>query len=54
MVFADESKFNLYSPDGDKKVRKRPGSRLQDHHIIRLIKFGGGNIMYGKLYVVIA
>ena len=45
VMFTDESKFNLYGPDGNKRVWRRPGSTLQDHHIRKVIKFGGGNMM---------
>lgn len=45
VMFTDESKFNLYGPDGNKRVWRRPGSKLLDHHVRKVIKFGGGNMM---------
>jgi transposase len=45
VMFTDESKFNLYGSDGNKRVWKRPGSVLQDHHVRKVVKFGGGSVM---------
>ena len=45
VIFSDESKYNLYGPDGHKKVWRRPGSLLLDHHIRKVVKFGGGSVM---------
>jgi transposase len=45
VIFTDESKFNLYAPDGYKKVWRLPGIQLEDHHVSPQVKFGGGHIM---------
>jgi len=45
VIFTDESKYNLYGPDGNKRVWRYPGSLLQDHHIRPVVKFGGGSVM---------
>lgn len=45
VVFTDESKFNLFGPDGNKRVWRFPGSMVQDHHVQQVVKFGGGSVM---------
>ena len=45
VMFTDESKFNLYGPDGNKRAWRRPGSVLLDHHIRKMVKYGGGSMM---------
>lgn len=45
VIFTDESKFNLYGPDGTKRCWRRPGSLLRDHHVRKVVKFGGGSVM---------
>lgn len=42
VMFTDESKFNLYAPDGYHSVWRRPGSHSLDHHFRQTVKFGGG------------
>jgi len=45
IIFSDESKFNLFGPDGCKRVWRYPKSPLQDWHIRPVVKFGGGSVM---------
>lgn len=45
VIFTDESKFNLFGPDGYKHVWRLPKCVLQDHHIREVVKFGGGSVM---------
>ena len=45
VIFSDESKFNLYGPDGVKKMLRIPGLPLRDCDIRPVVKFGGGSIM---------
>jgi len=42
VVFTDESKFNLYAPDGNHTVWRRPGLPTKNHHFHHTVKFGGG------------
>lgn len=44
-IFVDESKYNLFGPDCNKRVWRRQNSELQDWHIRQVIKFGGGSVM---------
>lgn len=44
-IFVDESKYNLYGPDCNKRAWRRRGSQLQDWHVRPVIKFGGGSVM---------
>jgi len=45
VIFTDESKFNLYGPDGNRRVWRRPGSGVKDWQINKRVKFGGGGVM---------
>jgi hypothetical protein len=45
VIFTDETKFNLYGPDGYKRVWRKPGCQLQDWHVRQVVKFGGGSVM---------
>jgi len=45
VIFSDESKFNLFGPDGYKRSWRFPNSPLQDWHIRSVVKFGGGSVM---------
>lgn len=45
VIFTDESKFNLYGPDGYNRVWRRSGPAYSDHHYHRMVKFGGGHVM---------
>lgn len=59
VCFTDEKKWNLYGPDGNRKVYRKPGKAYLPHHFNEVVKFGGGGIMtwgvitshgVGKLY----
>lgn len=45
VIFTDESKYNLYGPDGHKRVWRRCGLPTLNHHFRYTVKFGGGSIM---------
>lgn len=45
VLFSDESKFNLKSSDGFKRVRRPIGERLNPRYLQGTVKHGGGNIM---------
>ena len=45
IVFSDESKFNLFYSDGKQYVWRNPKTGLQDKHIQKTIKGGGGSVM---------
>jgi hypothetical protein len=42
VVFSDESRFNIFNPDGGTKVRRPPGKRLDERYLKGTMKFGGG------------
>jgi Transposase len=52
VMFTDESEFNLYGPDGKKRVWRRPGSILLNHDIKETVKYGGGSVMVWGPYVM--
>jgi len=41
IIFTDESKYNLYGPDGNKFVWRFPSNPTLDHHVRQVVKFGG-------------
>ena len=45
VIFTDESKYNIYAPDGHLRVWRRPGIPTLNHHVRETVKFGGGNVM---------
>lgn len=45
VIFTDESRICLYGPDSDRRVWRRPGSQLRDHHVTQTVKFGGMSLM---------
>ncbi|KAI5152875.1 hypothetical protein ENBRE01_3083 [Enteropsectra breve] len=47
VIFTDESKYNLYGPDGNRRCWRLPNIVLQDHHIQPTVKFGGSGILKG-------
>lgn len=47
VVFTDESKFNLHGPDGTKRGWRRPGSQLLEHHVRKVVEFGGAASWFG-------
>ena len=49
VMWSDESRFNLYNPDGGNFVRRPPGKRYDQKYVRSTVKFGGGSIMvWGK------
>lgn len=49
-IFTDESKYNLFGPDGNKKCWVFPDAINLDHQVRQRIKFGGGSVMvYGAI-----
>lgn len=48
-LWSDESKFNLFSSDGIRYVRRPPGRRYSPRYQVPTIKHGGGSVMvWGK------
>lgn len=45
VIFTDESKYNLYGPDGHKQVWRYPGAPTLPEHFRYTVKFGGGSVM---------
>lgn len=45
VIWSDESKFNRFQSDGKQYCWRKPGERLQRHHVKQTVKHGGGNIM---------
>ena len=50
VLWSDETKINLYNPDGGHLIRRPPNSRFKDRYTHSTVKFNGGSIMvWGKL-----
>ncbi|KAG1225891.1 hypothetical protein G6F67_009177 [Rhizopus microsporus] len=45
MVFSDETKINVWGSDGCKYFWRRPGDKLQLHHLDLTVKGGAGSVM---------
>ncbi|EIE78144.1 hypothetical protein G6F55_013726 [Rhizopus delemar] len=45
MVLSDETKLNVLGSDGCKYFWKRPGVKLQPHHLDLTVKGGAGSVM---------
>ena len=45
IIFSDESKFNLFYSDGQQHVWRKPKTGLENKHIQKTIKGGGGSVM---------
>src|SRR5581483_3560 len=45
VIWSDETRINRFCSDGMSWCWKSDGSTLQDHHIQKCAKFGGGSIM---------
>ena len=49
VLWSDESKFNLFSSDGIRYVRRPPGQRNNPKYQVPTVKHGGGSVMiWGK------
>ncbi|KAG1035544.1 hypothetical protein G6F43_013212 [Rhizopus delemar] len=51
MVFSDETKINVWGSDGCKYFWKRPGDKLQPHHLDLTVKGGAGSVLLWGYYV---
>lgn len=45
VIFADESKFNLFECDGRGYVWRKPNTELQPQNLSSTVKHGGGHVM---------
>ena len=45
VIFADESKYNLYGCDGKSIVYRKPKIELEERNMVGTVKHGGGNVM---------
>lgn len=45
IVYSDESKFNLYGPDGNHWCWREPGQEFNPRHVAMQEKHGGGHVM---------
>ncbi|KAI5152574.1 hypothetical protein ENBRE01_2930 [Enteropsectra breve] len=45
VVFTDETKFNLFGPDGPQRVWRLPGKPSLSHQFRQVVKFSGGSVM---------
>ena len=45
VIWSDETKINRFGSDGLKWAWKKPGTTLQKHHTVPVVKFGGGSFM---------
>lgn len=45
VIFSDESKFNLFGPDGNQKVWRKPGTEMYRKNLKATIKHGGGSVL---------
>lgn len=45
VIFADESKFNLFASDGKAYVWRKPNTELQTKNLRATVKHGGGHVM---------
>ena len=49
VIFTDESKINLFNPDGNHLIRRPVGQLYSTKYLRATVKFGGGSIMlWGK------
>ena len=45
MIWSDETKVNRIGSDGLEWAWKEPGSLIEDQHVQKTVKFGGGSLM---------
>lgn len=45
VLFSDETRVQLWKPDGRKRVYRRPGERYAACNLVQNVSFGGGSIM---------
>lgn len=45
VIFADESKFNIFGSDGQTYVWRKPNTELQNKNLKATVKHGGGSVM---------
>lgn len=45
VIWSDETKINVFGSDGRQYCYRRPGERIQPHHVQPTVKHGGGSLM---------
>lgn len=45
VIFADESKYNLFGCDGKVLVYRKPNTELEEKNMVPTVKHGGGGVM---------
>lgn len=45
VIFADESKYNLFGCDGKVLVYRKPNTELEERNMVPTVKHGGGGVM---------
>jgi transposase len=51
VLFSDESRFALRSPDGRARVWRRPGERYAPCNFSERLSFNGGSLWYGEVFL---
>jgi hypothetical protein len=51
LLFSDESRFALQSPDGRARVWRRPGERYAPCNFSERLSFNGGSLWYGEVFL---
>lgn len=46
VIWTDESKINLFGPDGPKFVYRKPNAAITDRDVISTMKFGSGKLLF--------
>lgn len=52
VIWTDESKINLFGPDGPKYIYRKPNAPSTDRDVIPTMKFGGGKLLFWGCFCV--